>query len=711
MNRLPMRRTPRAAVVSSLHSRPPARTPHDADVAASRRADCRMRMVGMACLVGLCWSWLVRATGGLPPGSALLTAGFVVACACVGERMTRRLTAVLPTQGGLALDLLVGFFCVNTGLFVTVLVSPFGMSADVAIVGVVVAVAAWATRERGRARSSAPRRFEAASFACIVFVGLAATGWTRDQQPIMRSEGGFDVFTIWYDAFIHARVVSAFAQAHGFATLSDIKLAGVPAAAYHVASYMMPAALDAMTPTTALDAVGAFQLPFGIVLAGLGAYVLVGAFVRTPWPPVVAAAAVLTLPDAYQQGFGLRYLSFHFMSQVNLGMLYGLACIALAWSLVVTGCHRGRAWGVACGFVLLAVCIGYKAHLFVANALIMMLYPCAFFGRFSARRRLAAGLAVVVLFVAVVAVSQWSPRVPTLRLDASGIRGYVDLLYHSSSDGPLRRAFAALYLDGHLPRVVDAAIVATYLLVGSFGIWLVLTPVALIATRRRFAPSPVVFVAMIAVNYLAMSMLLALDERGIGAPEEFLNRPHAWAYFVVVAFGAMALYVGAFEARVARRRYAIPAAAVAAAAGLLCVHRFAPNLQTFPEWPGYSSYESRTSVPSCVVDAARFVRDHSAHADILQDSNMDPDLVVTASSERQAFVSDNHFGGAVGVVEQRVRELRAVQASPDPDALVEWGRRHRVTWYLQRPDASRPGDATRTAAYDCDGYRVLRLSP
>ncbi len=700
------------AVAPSMGSRPVADGVRDADDAdASRRTDRLLRLGGLACLVALCWTWLVRTTGALPLASAALTAGFVVACAFVGERATRRVAAVLPARGGLALDVVVGFFCVNTVLFVTVLVSPLGMLADVALVGVVVAVACWTTRDRRRDASSGPRRFEAASLVCIAFAGLAATGWTRDQQPVMRSDGGVDVFTIWYDAFIHARVVSAFAQAHGLATLSDVKLAGVPAAAYHVASYMLPAALDALTPTTALDAVAAFQLPFGLVLSGLGAYVLVGAFVRTPWPAVVAAAAVVALPDAYQQGFGLRYLSYHFMTQVNLGMLYGLACIALAWSFVVTGCHRGRAWGVVLGFALLAVCIAYKAHLFVANALIMMLYPCAFFGRFRVRWRVAAGVAVVVLFVAVVAVSQSSPRVPTLRLDGSGIGGYVDLLYRSSFDGPLKRAFGALYFDRHLPRVVDAAIVATYLLVGSFGAWLALTPVALFAVRRRFAPSAVAFVAIVAVNYLAMSMLLAQDERGIGAPEEFVNRPHAWAWFVVVAFGAAAIGLAASGTRVVRRRVAIPVAALAAIVGLLCVHRFATDLQTFPEWPGFATYASRTGVPSCVVDAARYVRDHSRPAEVLQDSAMDPDLVVTATSERQAYVADNRFGGAVDVVAQRARELRAVQASSDPDALAAWGRSHRVAWYLQRPDAARAADAAAPPAYACDGYRVLRLAP
>jgi hypothetical protein len=685
----------------------------DVRTLASSEAQIRVaRLSSIAIVIVATWFWLARTTGELDPAAAGLTGGFTLGCFALGNWLSRFTGRLLSWNAGIAFELLLGFFFGNTILFVLTLASPLGIGGNLALVGL-MALTTILTRRWQGPLPAGNIQAELGSLVCVLFASIVATLWVNDQQPMLRTDqGGLSVFTVWLDVFIHGRVISSFAQAHGLGSLSDIKLAGVPAVAYHFASYMMPAALDGLTTTTALDSYAAFQLPFGILLVGLAAYVLPAVVLRTTWPAVAASAALIALPDAYEQGFGIRYLSFQFMTQVNLGMLYGIACIAMAWLFMIDACRRERLVGVVVAFVLLAVCTSYKAHLFVANALILMLYPCAYFGRFRWRWRGCAALALTVLFVAVVMLSQLSPRVPTLRISGSGFKPYADILFGGFADGWLKSLFHWLYFEHHFPRVVDGAIAASLIVVASFGVWLVLTPLGLWKARRSLAPGAASFVVLIVVNYMAMSLFMALDDRGIGSQEEFVNRPHAWAFFIVVVFGAATLALVVSNARsMSRRRIWVFSSAVAVLLILSVLH-FSRNLQTVPEWPAYGTYAEFNGVPTCLIRSAQYVHDHARIDDVMQDSQFDPGFIASAIAERQAFVIRGTFGGGAAIATSRAARLETIQSSSDSDALTVWATANKIRWYLSRPeDGDRWNDAfLGQAAFSCDDFRVFRLA-
>ena len=101
----------------------------------------------------------------------------------------------------------------------------------------------------------------------------------------------------WSDIFFHLRQISILASAKGFNSLSDFQMAGAPAHAYHYASYVLPAMVMALTPTTALQAYGGTFVPFGLLLTALAAFSLLSA-VMGKWPGAVAGLALLFAPDA-----------------------------------------------------------------------------------------------------------------------------------------------------------------------------------------------------------------------------------------------------------------------------------------------------------------------------------------------------------------------------------------------------------------------------
>ncbi len=668
----------------------------------------RWRWASITAIVGLLVLWHVRVTGGLPL-LALLTVVLLAGLSLVYGRLFQK--AWPDTAGsaaGLAFQFTCGFFIVNTLLFFMALVLPTPIHINVAIlaVGALTGIV-WLVRSP---IAILPDADELPSFATIAISGIAATLWCTDAQTPMVMQGGQAVFQAWHDMFIHVREISVFAQAQGVSTIHDIKLAGATAPIYHFASYLFPAVMTGIAGTPALETFSSLQLPVGIFLTGLAAYILMGPLFGR-WAGVAATAAVVLLPDAYLQGFGNRYLGYFFISQVNLGMLYGIAAAALAWTFLIDGCNRGKYGLVFMAYVFLVVCLFYKAHLFVANAFLMMIYPCMFFHRLAARRRLLIAVAFVALFVGVVGFSQHLQRVPVMRIDGSGISGYVSILLGMFDHELPYRFFQSVLGTTAYPKAVQALGTVVMLLACTFGAWLVATAI-LLATQKRLPATTRVFPLLFLANYLMMAMGLALDDRGIGGRDELLNRPLVWAYFAVVTWTAAAAWQ-AWVPRAPGRRTAIVAVAAVCIAAYITPWHAGRNLQTLSAWSSHASYAKFNASPLCLVESAQFIRAHAQPRDLMQDSGGADDLafVSTALAERQLYAGKGSFGGKTDLAAARLADLAPVFALTTPADIEKFVGARGISWYLVRPETttSWPAAFLSQSVFACGGYRVFHF--
>jgi hypothetical protein len=668
----------------------------------------RWRWASIAAIVGFLVLWHIRVTGGLPL-LALLTVILLAGLSLVYGRLFQK--AWPNTAGnaaGLAFQFTCGFFIVNTLLFIMALALPTPIHINVAIlaVGALIGIV-WLVRSP---IAILPGAEELPSFTAIAISGIAATLWCTDAQTPMVLQGGKAVFQTWHDIFIHVREISVFAQAQGLSTIHDIKLAGASAPIYHFASYLFPAVMTGVAGTPALETFSSLQLPVGIFLTGMAAFILMGPLFGR-WAGVAATAAVVLLPDAYLQGFGNRYLGYFFISQVNLGMLYGIAAAALAWTFMIDGCNRGKYGLVFMAYVFLVVCLFYKAHLFVANAFLMMVYPCMFFHRLAARWRLLAAVVLVTLFVTVVGLSQNLQRVPVMRIDGSGISGYVSILLNMFDHEAPYRFFHAVLGTTAYPKAVQALATLVMLLACTFGAWLLATAVLLV-TQKRLPSATRVFPLLFIANYLVMSMGLALDNRGIGGQDELLNRPLVWAYFTVVAWTAAAAWQ-AWAPDAPGRRTAVVAIAAVCIAAFITPWHGGRNLQTLSAWSSHAAYERFNASPLCLVESARFIRTHAQPRDLMQDSGGDGDLafVTTALAERQLYAGKGSFGGKIELAKARLDDFAPVLALTAPAEIEKFVSARGIGWYLLRPETTTlwPAPFLEKSAFACGGYRVFHF--
>ena len=652
-----------------------------------------------------CWHW--KTTGHLS-GSAVATfAAFSASALIYGGFVLRRSPLPSKLAVTLSLQFLFGFLFFNTCLLVLSLAFSWGIAICFLILVALAPVTLFVRGGRSKTDSEATRGLP--DLLCLLISGTGATLWCADALSPIVIDGQNTVFKLWQDSFYHMRFISTFAHAHGLGSVSDLRMAGAPPFLYHYASYFMPAAAERLTGASALEVFAGFQLPFGILLTGLAAFAL-AASLWGPWPGLAASCAIILLPDAYLQGFSNRYLSYDFLQQVNLAGLYGVSCTAAAWIFILHGCRSGKYASIIIGYGLILLTAAYKSQIFVANAFLAMIYPCFFFTQLRASRRWVVATGLLLLFGVALWLAQNVKGVPTLRLDYTFRSGneYARHVLGNYDPGFFKSLFRWL-MHPDQPNLIIGLSAAAMILLCSFGIWIGAFGVVFLRLSKRIAPSVLFFPLLLIVNYLVMALGLSSNTAAsLGGHDVLKFVPVVWAYFGVVSWTSGAAYALAFGNNLPRGRSVRVSVIVLALLSFIIPWRFAPDLQTFPAWPGFASFDEFGGFPSCLVRAAQYIREHSQSGDVIQDSANDRNMLVGALAERPEFAVDWMFGERLEALKARLNDLDGFKESTSEADLLASAGKDKIAWYLLRPETklSWPKSFQRNFSFDCEGYRV-----
>jgi hypothetical protein len=129
-------------------------------------------------------------------------------------------------------------------------------------------------------------------------------------------------------------------------------------------------------------------------------------------------------------------------------------------------------------------------------------------------------------------------------------------------------------------------------------------------------------------------------------------------------------------------------------------------------WKGLDSYKTMDSVPSGLVEACQYIRRESGAEDIIQDSENDPKLMVTALAERQEYAAIYNPSYAPEGVHERLDELAAFKKMVDTDKLKEFVRKRTISWYILRPSSvvAWPASFLETSVFNLGGFRVYHFT-
>ena len=626
------------------------------------------------------------------------------ACLIYGSLVAQKISMPAALQEK-PFQLLLGFFIFNTLLF---LMTFLGSLKVITSFWLLTAGSLLLLRKNYKYFYLPPLSFkeELPGLLCLILSGLGATLWCHDALSLPINNGRAIFFPIWQDSFLHARLISVFAQADGIHVLPNLSMKGLHMGLYHYGSYLMAAVMVAVTPATAYEIFSCFLLPVGIFLSGLAAFSLASSL-WGKWPGLAAILAVVFFPDAYQQGFQNKFLSYHFLQQVGPAGLYGTACVAVAWIFILEGCREKKLPLLVLGYVFLAITVFYKAQLFVANAFLILIYPCFFFLQCRTRWRLLAGLLLTLLFCNVIAISQHSSSIPIIRLDGSSLHRYATMLSNCTNPGRLHDFLLEKFAT-HPFRApwyqMGAGIMIFFYTLGVWGpLWIITT----FSLRPRTEKAILIFPLAIIINYLIMSLGLAFNTNHIGMPEELAHRPFVWAYFAVTSWTAGGLYFVFFENRFPKGLLGRMICLLILLVSFTTPLFFAHGLQTMPLW---GKTLTSNAVPVDMLKAINFIRNHSSSFETLQDSEGDPYFIVTGLTERQAYAITNSELNisAPPVLTTRLQKLEVFKKIQSEKDLLSFLQTHSMDWYLLHPDTivAWPDSFKNKVAFVSGGYRV-----
>lgn len=661
----------------------------------------RTSPVSVVCF--MLFGWQYRVTGHLP----LLVVGWLVLIVAtallIGALAGATLLRHSPALQSLSARLLIGLLISNLILFISAMLSPFGLAINsIVLLGILTVL--WILARRAGVAPALP---ESHVTERILFplAAIAVTLWCWDTLRPIEINGNGAVIQAWTDIFYHLSQISSFAYSRGPGTLFDVQMAGAPMQPYHMASYILASAMVSATGISAYEAYASLLLPMGLFATVLGAYTL-GRVAFGSWPALAGATALILLPDAAQQGFGNPFLGYYWLQLIAPSLMYGVASAAVVFACVLEACRSGRLTVTLFGYFFVLATLLYKAQIFVAISALAMVLPLLFLrGRWSPYRAFLLAVALGIYFGAA-AISQLSSSVPTLRLDGSGLGPYAGAVLSQQDAGMLRDWFEVLFAGAGSSWILKALIFCSLLLVCTFGVYLL---GYLVAMRR---PWPGVtrlaraFPLLVVAVYLVMATSLALDERHVGTMEELLHRPFVWAYFVVVVFFGAALYVSKFGDAPPVMMHVRAALLCVAVLLLLVPRHFGQQIQTIKTW------QARYPIlPACQVEVARYIEAHSQSTDVVQDSLNDPAYRLTALSQRKPYALDSGGFRLPDGIRGRLEELARIKAIDSEQDLSAAMHVAGIRWYVVNP-----GDrvawisiAQSRRVFECGDYLVFKF--
>lgn len=671
------------------------------------------RWLGLTCVYLALLLWHRMSAGELPLPVAAWLFSILLSCLLSGDVFIKYALRDGDKFNNQPLRLLTGVLFVSVFLFVARVSLPFGLAVE-GMVLLTVLLILW-LRAR-RVRIAGTLRFGDSTlsaavgdlFRCnsseLIFfatVPLAVTAWCRELLCLIKSDGEQTVFRAWQDIFYHICQISAFAAPSG--GVSDVSMSGTPVHPYHMASYMLPALLVDAAGSSAMVAYTSLLVPIGILATALAAYSLCNV-VFGRWPALSASLGLLLLPDAFQQGFGNPFFSYHCMQQINPAGGYGVACAALAFMLLFEACRTNDCRMVFLGFFFVVVTLLFKAQIFVAISFLAMVFPTIFMGGRVVGFRIPLFLISTIVYFGVVALSQSFPSVPSMRLDGSGLTEYPLIILRGLPGNYIQvlNTFFGCVENQWLLRAGAFALLITFY---TFGFFSVAYVVLFGHLRRSLKPAVWLFPLLVVSVYLTMACGLAMDDRHVGADEELLHRPFVWAYFVIVVWCVGAAYHRMFgDAAPAQTQMRLMLVILFFAAAFVPIC-FGKNVQTIETWRC-----GHQVLPTSIVNVALFIWEKSNVDDIVQDSMNDRGFILSALTERKSYAVDVNHRKPAGL-QARLDSLLQLKETNDGEAVKRFMEEHAIKWYVVNPNdhVNWAGSLTSHAAFECGGFTVYRF--
>lgn len=520
-----------------------------------------------------------------------------------------------------------------------------------------------------------PRRSLAFDLALVVVLAVVVAMWTRstaDAPEVARATG---FYPAWPDYFAHAAEIRYLRDNGELKGLSPT-LAGAPQVLYHRGSYALSSVFAALGGRKTLEVASCHWAPFGLLLMAIGAYGY-GSVIAGRRGGAVGALALLLVPDALSHGFGNRLFSFHWLIAVGPAAAYAIALGFSACALLLLGQKRSRptlsvaGGALAVGTIFLKVQVTLPLLVALASVALIVWKPRQSWHRI--------GVVGVVLVLAVAAAFQFEAmqRMPRFLSGHFDTTGYLDYIHRTPS----------VYREWYIQMVQGSGIIQQNLigvalvLLAALGFFLPLAAATFFLRMKRGAASLADFLSVALIGGYLIAMY-GMPAPFNGDPGEFKHRPFVliYAFLVVGSVSAMTAILTPSHANRLGQRLALLFAGGCLVLGLLHVSLASPSAQYYDDYHG-------RAVSHDLFGAADFISGHAGNEDVILSSDLDPEGVLVALTERSAYLSRvpvfrKASEKTSALVARRTKLVENLWSIRTPEELRAFGRAEGIQWFV-----------------------------
>jgi len=507
-----------------------------------------------------------------------------------------------------------------------------------------------------------------AIFLSIIFIYI----WLSDAIFSPELMDNVYVYKVWQDIFLHTIQINSIKYSHGFIDLQHTLLYGVNAPPYHIGAYIIPALISSIGNISSITTYTLVLQPIGLILMSLSGYLLLSSFFseRTS---LFATLGLLILPDPSHLGLKSYYLSFSWIIQSTPALPYSIGCAAFSFYLLNEGLKSKRLRVTLSSYFFILATAIFKIHIFITTIYIFII--CNIFGgqKLSRKVKVALFLLLNFTFIFIYIVYQKYPQLPTLRIDFADYLIYLNNII-SSTDNLFISDIYTNFKNQYTTRLIYNLIILIATFGPYFPLYIYLSKGS--AFRGKYF---LYFPLLVITNYLVMTNFLAINISGVGTKDEFLHRPFAWAYFILLLWFCAAA-VGYLEnSRIRITKIApLVIGLLILVTGMLFI--FKRDIQIVRFWgQGYQS------IPACIHLSTNFVRKEQRDGKSILDGQYDQLGIVSALSELHPYLIKPNFPvgfNAQNEIDRRLTEIEAAKNSRDKVFIQTFMKERKITYYL-----------------------------
>jgi hypothetical protein len=642
--------------------------------------------------------WITLASGSL----SLRAIVFLLLLPWLLLRAGGIVTGLVRLPSFFALDFLLGVAVVSlTGMAWKVFVP---MSMWLLLIVLLVAIA-WIPRVLP------PREREPLSMLGLlgIIVSLAAaTGWSQDLILPTETVKDAIAFKPWSDFFFHATIVARSQGSQTFAQLGNYEWKGFPAIFYHYGSYSLASCLAKVGHVAAYDTVVGFWAPLGSFLASLASYAI-GRAIWNQRAGLAALVATSLLPDGWLINLAHPTYGYFWLQHISPAGLYGVAFAGTGLIFIIKGARERRRVWIASGAVVGGLVSLFKVQVFAAA------FPLLFSSAvvvWPPRKRwqwlVLAGCATVGIGLLPVANRFYVG--PSVRLDFSGSDWYWKILANLARGTRVERWYQVFSAGQPFPSHLAEAF--GLLWVNALGVFAVVAPIVWLFTawRKTWRVSEGISVAAIVILFL---MAFCLGRNGTSDNAyEFMQHPFVWVYWLVGSLAAGRLFLMVAEDCPQLWTRAMVVSIIA----LIWVPLYYGSGLQRGRWAGADEFSS-LRVDRGLIDCAHYIRGQLPTNTVVQDSHLDPVLILAGLAERPSFAArlDVWTSASKAFREssyrEQLRELESLQRATNIVDLQRGVRETRIRWYVVHPGDRIvwPAEFREWPAFESNGYKVYDM--